>query len=164
MHLHHQFIEMDSPKWHTMLFRGKMYSHFLLFLRIYLYTLLPISWLVLNWKVSSKRFKVCNILFLFPMSRKKSLFGTFCQAQILKLGKVFLDVLESWYQQKCVSFHLLLQRFSIFFGGKKENLFQKLTVLKIDQFLVCLLSCESLDVWNEILVLKLCQVIIFFMF
>ena len=30
-----------------------------------------------------------------------------------------------------------------FFGGKKENLFQKLTVLKIDQFLVCLLSCES---------------------
>ena len=143
MHLHHQFIEMDSPKWHTMLFGGKMYSHFLLFLRIYLYTLLPISWFVLNWKVSSKRFKVCNILFLFPTSRKKSLFWTFCQAQILKLGKVFLDVLESWYQQKCVSFHLLLQRFSIFFGGKKENLFQKLTVLKIDQFLVCLLSCES---------------------
>ena len=143
MHLHHQFIEMDSPKWHTMLFGGKMYSHFLLFLRIYLYTLLPISWFVLNWKVSLKRFKVCNILFFFPTSRKKNPFlELFVKHKLWNWVKCFwmclnLDI------NKSVSFHLLLQRFSIFFGGKKENLFQKLTVLKIDQFLVCLLSCES---------------------
>ena len=120
MHLHHQFIEMDSPKWHTMLFGGKMYSHFLLFLRIYLYTLLPISWFVLDEKFHQNALKFATFFSFFQRVEKKSLFGTFCQAQILKLGKVFLDVLESWYQQKCVSFHLLLQRFSIFLEERRK--------------------------------------------
>ena len=95
MHLHHQFIEMDSPKWHTMLFGGKMYSHFLLFLRIYLYTLLPISWFVLNWKVSSKRFKVCNILFLFPRSRKKIPFWNFLLSTNSEIGRSVSESLKA---------------------------------------------------------------------
>ena len=143
MHLHHQFIEMDSPKWHTMLFGGKMYSHFLLFLRIYLYTLLPISWFVLNWKVSSKRFKVCNILFLFPMSRKKIPFWNFSSSTNSEIGWSVFGCAWILISTKVCLFPSSFAKIQHFFGGKKENLFQKLTVLKIDQFLVCLLSCES---------------------
>ena len=129
MHLHHQFIEMDSPKWHTMLFGGKMYSHFLLFLGIYLYTLLPISWFVLNWKVSLKRFKVCNILFLFPMSRKNPFLELFVKHKFWNWVKCFwmclnLDI------NKSVSLSIFFCKDSAFFWRKEGKFIPKVDSTK----------------------------------